>query len=239
MSKAVLHKATTRGHANHGWLDTYHTFSFASYYNPERVHFGVLRVLNDDKVSGGRGFGAHPHDNMEIISIPLEGGLKHQDSMGNTHVIQKGDVQIMSAGSGIRHSEYNNSESEAVNFLQIWVFPNKKEVAPRYQQMSFQAEDRINKFQQVLSPNPDDDGIWIHQDAWFHLADLKAGFETTYELRKPGNGVYIFVLEGEVNIEGNQLNKRDGYGIWETDQVDIKASLDVALLIMEVPMALS
>lgn len=234
--KTVLHKANTRGHANHGWLDSHHTFSFASYYNPERVHFGVLRVLNDDRVAPGRGFGAHPHDNMEIISIPLEGDLEHKDSMGNVAVIRKGDVQVMSAGTGISHSEYNKNADKEVKFLQIWVFPNKKNVQPRYDQITLKNGETKNKLYQILSPNANDEGVWIHQDAWFHLGDLENGFEDTYQIRKAGNGVYAFIIEGDVTIGGQALNARDGFGVWDTDAISIRADSDAKVLLMEVPM---
>jgi redox-sensitive bicupin YhaK (pirin superfamily) len=236
--KTVLHKANTRGHANHGWLDSHHSFSFANYYNPERVHFGVLRVLNDDRVAPGRGFGTHPHDNMEIISIPLEGDLEHKDSMGTVTVIKQGDVQVMSAGTGIFHSEYNKNTDKEVKFLQIWVFPNKKNVEPRYDQITLQNGEARNQLQQVLSPNPNDEGVWIHQDAWFHMGDLDKGVETTYRIQKAGNGVYAFVIEGDVTIEGQALNRRDGFGIWDTDTIRISADSDARVLLMEVPMTI-
>ena len=234
----LLHKAETRGHANHGWLDSHHTFSFASYYNPERMHFGVLRVLNDDIVSEGRGFGIHPHDNMEIISIPLEGDLEHKDSMGNTTVIREGDVQVMSAGTGIYHSEYNKNPDKPVKFLQIWVFPNKKDVVPRYDQVAIRELEKPNAFYQVLSPNPEDDGVWIYQDAWFHLGNFEAGKRGTYTLRKPGNGLYFFVIEGEVTVAGQELGPRDGFGVWNTENVTLNARKDSKVLLMEVPMNL-
>lgn len=237
--KSVLHKANTRGHANHGWLDSHHSFSFANYRNPERMHFGVLRVLNDDRVAAGRGFGTHPHDNMEIISIPLEGDLEHKDSMGNTAVIKQGDVQVMSAGTGVYHSEYNKNRDEEVKFLQIWLFPNKRNVEPRYDQITLENTHLKNQLHQVLSPNPDDEGVWIHQNAWFHMGELEEGFETNYQLKDPNNGVYAFVLEGEVSIEGQSLNKRDGYGIWDTSALSLKADSDARILLMEVPMELS
>ena len=237
--KTVLHKADTRGHADHGWLDSHHTFSFANYYNPERMHFGVLRVLNDDVVAPGRGFGTHPHDNMEIISIPLEGDLEHKDSMGNTTVIRQGDVQVMSAGTGVFHSEYNKNKDQEVKFLQIWLFPNKKNVEPRYDQITLENGDLKNQLVQVLSPDPDDAGVWIHQNAWFHLGNLEKGFETTYQLKDGQNGVYAFVLEGEVTIGDQQLGKRDGFGIWDTSSIRIQADSDARLLLMEVPMALN
>ncbi|GAA4348036.1 pirin family protein [Hymenobacter saemangeumensis] len=236
MAQTVLHSANTRGHANHGWLNSYHSFSFAGYQNPSRIHFGALRVLNDDTVAGGMGFGRHPHDNMEIISIPLVGDLEHQDSMGNKAVIRQGDVQVMSAGTGIAHSEKNHSTKDPVKFLQIWVFPNDRDVKPRYDQQSFRLEDRHNRLLQVVSPNPDDEGVWLHQDAWFHLGKLDKGFSTEYQLKKAGNGVYAFVLEGEVSIAGQALQRRDGFGIWDTEQFSITADADAEILLMEVPM---
>ena len=237
--KSVLHKADTRGKAFHGWLESYHSFSFANYYNPERVHFGVLRVLNDDRVAPGRGFGTHPHDNMEIISIPLEGDLEHKDSMGNTTVIRSGDVQVMSAGTGIYHSEFNKHQDKEVRFLQIWLFPNKKNVTPRYDQTTLGNTNQKNKLHQILSPSPHDEGVWIHQDAWFHMGSLEAGQAVTYDLKKQGNGIYAFILEGEVTIGDQPLSRRDGYGVWDTDRIEIKASQDARILLMEVPMAVS
>jgi redox-sensitive bicupin YhaK (pirin superfamily) len=236
MAKTILHKANTRGHADHGWLNSYHTFSFANYHNPERVHFGALRVLNDDTVSKAMGFGTHPHENMEIISIPLEGDLEHKDSMGNTTVIKQGDIQVMSAGTGIRHSEYNKNKDSAVKFLQIWVFPDKKIVTPRYDQSTLNEKDRHNKLQQILSPNQDDEGVWIHQNAWFHLGKFDKGVNADYQFKQNGNGLYIFVLNGDINVDGQELNKRDVYGIWETDKVNIKPDSDAEFLLMEVPM---
>ena len=237
--RSVLHKASTRGHANHGWLNTHHSFSFANYYNPERMNFGVLRVLNDDRVAAGRGFGKHPHDNMEIISIPLSGDLEHQDSMGNTAVIKQGDVQVMSAGTGIFHSEYNKNPDQEVKFLQIWVFPKKKGVQPRYDQITLEKGKMDNQFYQILSPNPEDDGVWIHQDAWFHLGNLKPGSSQNYQVKRPGNGVYAFILEGNVTIAGQELEPRDGFGVWDTASLDIQASSDAKVLLMDVPMQLS
>lgn len=240
MENSVLHKADTRGHANHGWLNSHHTFSFAHYYNPERMHFGVLRVLNDDSVAPGMGFGTHPHDNMEIISIPLEGDLEHKDSMGNVAVIKNGDIQVMSAGSGITHSEYNKNKDKAVKFLQIWVFPNKKNVTPRYDQITLNLSERHNKLQQILSPNADDEGVWIHQNAWFHLGRFDKDFKTQYALKDKNNGVYAFVIKGEVSISGQALGERDGLGVWNVESLDITANSDDAeLLLMEVPMGVS
>ncbi|NBR13405.1 MAG: pirin family protein [Flavobacteriales bacterium] len=239
MANTVLHKADSRGHANHGWLDSHHTFSFANYYNPERMHFGVLRVLNDDYVSEGMGFGTHPHDNMEIISIPLEGDLEHKDSMGTVATIKHGDIQVMSAGTGIQHSEYNKNKEKPVKFLQIWVFPNKRNVTPRYDQITLNLKERHNTLQQILSPNQDDAGVWIHQDAWFHLGSFDKDFKMDYKIKKQGNGVYAFVLKGEIAINGIALNQRDGLGIWDTDKFEITAnSQDAEILLMEVPMAI-
>jgi len=232
----VIHKANTRGHANHGWLDTHHTFSFANYHNPERMHFGVLRVLNDDRVAAGRGFGTHPHDNMEIISIPLSGDLEHQDSMGNKAVIKEGDVQVMSAGTGIQHSEYNRNPDQEVKFLQIWLFPKQKNVEPRYDQISLSEIKQANEFYQILSPHADDQGVWINQNAWFHLGEFNERKELNYELKSKDNGLYVFVLEGEVTVEDHSLESRDGIGLWDTDHVNFKTTSGSRLLLMEVPM---
>jgi hypothetical protein len=237
MSQTILHKAGTRGHANHGWLDSYHTFSFANYHNPERMHFGALRVLNDDRVDAGMGFGTHPHNNMEIISIPLEGDLEHKDSMGNLAVIKKGDVQVMSAGTGISHSEYNRNKDRLTKFLQIWVFPNKQNIQPRYGQFTISEEDKHNKLLQIVSPNAEDGPTWIQQDAWFHLGAFDKDFPVDYQLKKKGNGVYAFVLAGDVEINGQLLNQRDGFGVWDTDNINIVSrSAGAELLLIEVPM---
>ncbi len=238
MENSILHKADTRGKADHGWLMSYHSFSFANYYNPDRMHFGALRVLNDDRVNPGMGFGTHPHDNMEIISIPLEGDLEHKDSMGNVAVIKNGDVQVMSAGTGITHSEYNKNKDTLVKFLQIWVFPNKRNVTPRYDQITLKAEDRHNKLQQIVSPNANDEGAWIHQDAWFHLGKLDAGKKLNYTLKKKGNGLYAFVLSGDLKLNGQLLNTRDGFGIWNTETFELEAVSGTEVLLMEVPMTL-
>ncbi len=234
----VIHRAATRGHANHGWLNSHHTFSFANYHNPERMNFGVLRVLNDDMVSESQGFGTHPHRDMEIISIPLEGDLKHKDNMGNETIIKEGDIQVMSAGTGVMHSEYNNNPDKPVKFLQIWVIPNKQSVTPRYDQISLADIAKENKFYQVLSPNKEDEGIWIYQDAWFHIGKFTKGNSDDYQIKKAGNGVYVFVLEGEVEINGEKLSRRDGMGIWDTDQFTVTATEDARVLLMEVPMDL-
>jgi redox-sensitive bicupin YhaK (pirin superfamily) len=235
--KITLHRANTRGFANHGWLQSFHSFSFASYFNEERVHFGALRVLNDDTVSAAMGFGTHPHENMEIISIPLEGDLEHKDSMGNVTVIKQGDIQVMSAGTGIYHSEYNKNKDRQTKFLQIWIFPNKKGVTPRYDQQTLNLADRKNKLQQVLSPNAEDEGVWLHQDAWFHLGNFDKGVKETYSIKKEGNGVYAFVLSGDWIIAEQTLASRDGLGISETSSFTLEAlSNEAEILLMEVPM---
>ncbi len=235
----VLHKADTRGDANHGWLHSKHTFSFANYHNPERMNFGVLRVLNDDTVSESRGFGSHPHKDMEIVSIPLEGDLKHQDNMGNATIIKEGDIQVLSAGTGIMHSEYNNNPDKPVKFLQIWVVPNKQNVEPRYDQITLDASDSKNKLQQILSPNEDDAGVWVHQNAWFNMTTLDNGKQVQYNLNDAeNNGVYAFVLKGDASINGQALNERDGFGVWDVKSLDIKADSDARILLMEVPMQL-
>jgi hypothetical protein len=237
MTNFRFHKADTRGHANLNWLNSYHTFSFSNYYDPDRMNFGAIRVLNDDTVTKGMGFGTHSHENMEIISIPLSGDLEHKDSMGNSTIIKSGDIQVMSAGSGIKHSEYNHSKDSVVKFLQIWVIPNQKNVTPRYDQMTLNPIDSKNKLQQILSPNPDDEGVWIHQDAWFHLGSFDNNFETTYTVKKEGNGVYFFVINGSFTVNDQTLDTRDGLGIWDVNQFEIKSNSEESkVLIMEVPM---
>ncbi len=236
MKTTVLHKANTRGHADHGWLNAYHSFSFASWYNPDRIQFGVLRVLNDDTIAAGMGFGTHGHDNMEIITIPLEGDLAHKDSMGNTETIKTGDVQVMSAGKGVQHSEFNPNADKRTKLFQIWVFPKIKNVEPRYQQITLNTAEQKNNFAQILSPNPDDAGVWIHQEAWFYLADFQAGFEKKYELKKEGNGIYVFVISGNITVDGQELETRDGLGITDFQTLDFKAITDAKFLLMEIPM---
>ncbi len=236
MNNVIIHRADSRGKADHGWLKSFHTFSFAQYYNPERMQFGVLRVLNDDQVAPGMGFGTHPHDNMEIISIPLSGDLEHRDSMGNVSVIRENDIQVMSAGTGITHSEYNKNKDKSVSFLQIWVFPKTRNVKPRYDQISLDASKQQNRLEQVLSPNPNDQGVWIHQDAWFHLGRFEAGKGETYSLRKPGNGIYVFVLEGSLQVDDQLLNTRDGMGVTNTSTLQFTARENARVLVMEVPM---
>jgi redox-sensitive bicupin YhaK (pirin superfamily) len=248
MSNTILHKADTRGHADHGWLSSWQSFSFAGYYNPERIQFGMLRVLNDDKVEGGKGFGAHPHDNMEIISIPLSGGLVHEDNLGNKKVVSAGEIQVMSTGKGVFHSEYNNSPSLPAEFLQIWVFPNRLNVTPRYDQIQLDRSSEHNALQQVISPFPGvkepldgkkhkEKGTWIYQDAWFYLGTFDEGRDVQYTLNKKGNGIYLFVIDGAFLLDGHKLGTRDGLGITDTDTLNLKATEAASrILIMEVPM---
>jgi redox-sensitive bicupin YhaK (pirin superfamily) len=232
----TIHKASSRGNANHGWLNSFHTFSFAGYHDSTRMNFGLLRVLNDDIVAPGMGFGSHPHENMEIISIPLSGALHHRDNTGRNEIIKSGDVQIMSAGSGITHSEMNASTKEQVNFLQLWIFPKKENIQPRYEQKTFKVEDRINKFQTVVSPEENADSIWINQDAYLSLADFTNETKISYSRNLKSNGVYFFVLEGSITIVDESLNKRDAIGLENLDTIEIVAAADSKLLVIEVPL---
>jgi quercetin 2,3-dioxygenase len=232
----VFHPASSRGHADHGWLKTYHSFSFAQYYNPERMHFGVLRVLNDDTIAGGAGFGRHPHDNMEIITIPLEGALEHQDSMGNKAVITAGEVQVMTAGTGIQHSEYNAHKDQTGRFLQIWAFPRARNLTPRYDQKKFVPAAMQNQWQLLVSPNPDDPGVWVNQDLWFNQTQLEKGKSLSYRLQKPGNGLYLFIIEGEAQVGQQKLQRRDALGMWDTSEFQIQADQNSHVLLMEIPM---
>ncbi len=234
--KTIYHAADSRGVANHSWLNSHHTFSFGGYYDPERTNFGVLRVINDDTVAGGQGFGTHPHRDMEIISIPLEGDLVHRDSMGNGGVIRQGDIQVMSAGTGICHSEMNANADRAVKFLQIWVLTRKNGVEPRYQQIRISDHAAPNDFQQILTPTADDAGVWIHQDAWFSLADFADGTAKRYDIKRDGNGVYVFVIKGSAKIGDTVLCERDGLGVWGADGFDVTAIGDSQILLMDVPM---
>ncbi len=233
----VLYKAEERGHANHGWLDSYHSFSFAGYYDPKKMNFGSLRVLNDDTISPGSGFDAHPHDNMEIISIPLEGKLAHKDSMGNGSVIEEGDIQIMSAGTGILHSEFNGSDTEIGKFLQIWIFPKERNIKPRYDQISIRDLRMENKLYQIVSPYVNEQGVQIMQDAWFHMGEFDEGVTETYKIRKEGNGVYIFVIEGNIEINGTVLKDRDALGISDAELLEVKSNTKSKFLIMDIPMS--
>ena len=236
--ETILHRASERGHTNHGWLDSYHSFSFAAYYDPSKIHFGALRVLNDDTVAPGYGFGEHPHDNMEIVSIPLQGDLHHQDSTGRDKIIKQGDIQIMSAGSGITHSEKNASADKEVRFLQIWVFPKEKNIEPRYEQKTFLAEERNNQWQTVVAPDFSD-AVWINQNAWFTRGDFAAGISEKYTLHQQDNGVYVFLISGQIEISNRHLNSRDAIAIWNTDALEIKALSHAEVLLIEVPMKFS
>lgn len=233
--KKTIHRADTRGHADHGWLNAHHSFSFANYYNPERIRFGTLRVLNDDIVQPGEGFGTHPHDNMEIVTIPLKGELAHKDSTGNKEVIRPNEVQIMSAGSGLTHSEFNNSKTEEINLLQIWVFPKEKNIKPRYGQKVFKPEDRQNKIKTVVSPK-DTDALWINQDSYFSLSNLDKNKSVTYDVNTTGNGVYVFVIGGSIEIADETLSRRDAIGLEDLNSIEIKANEKSEVLLIEVPM---
>ena len=234
--KTIVHKSNERGNADHGWLNAYHSFSFANWYNPEKIQFGVLRVLNDDTIAAGMGFGTHPHDNMEIITIPLEGDLAHKDSMGNGTTIKSGDIQVMSAGKGIQHSEFNPNPDQQTKLFQIWLFPKFRNVEPRYQQITLDKSLQKNDFAQILSPNPDDAGVWIHQDAWFYLSDFDNSFSKKLSLKKEGNGFYIMNIEGKIEVNAEKLERRDAIGIWETNEIEIKANSNAKFLVMEIPM---
>jgi quercetin 2,3-dioxygenase len=233
--KTILHKAASRGFANHGWLQSYHTFSFAGYHHPERMNFGMLRVLNDDIVKPKTGFGTHPHNNMEIISIPISGALSHKDSMNNQRSIEVGEVQVMSAGTGLTHSEFNDSSTDEVNFLQLWIFPEQQNVTPYYNQKKFEATERKNKFQSVISPKTQqiEGSLPVSQQAYIFMVDLDTDFEIEYKLK---NGAYFFLIDGEVSIADETLEKRDAIGIYETNKVTIKAKKESKLLVIDVPM---
>ena len=234
--KKVFHPASSRGAADHGWLQAKHSFSFANYYDSERVQFGALRVLNDDIIAPGMGFGTHPHDNMEIITIPLDGALEHKDSMDNIGVIETDEIQVMSAGSGVYHSEYNKSRDQSVSLLQIWVFPNKKNVTPRYDQKNIKDLKKVNSFYPIVTPNQNGPGMWIHQDAWFHLGEFDKETRINYNINKKGNGVYAFLIEGSVQIDGESLEKRDALGLWDTESFELLANPNSRILLIEVPL---
>lgn len=231
-----IYTSDSRGFVDHGWLKSHHTFSFSSYHNPQRMGFGLLRVINDDTVAPSKGFATHSHSDMEIISIPLSGSLRHQDSMGNKHIISAGEVQIMSAGSGLSHSEYNNSNTEDVNFLQIWVLPKAIGIEPRYEQQAFSENDRINRLQLVVSPNGKDGSITINQNAYFYLANLKSGHSISYHTQASDNGVFVFVIDGEIAIDDDRLGKRDAISITDKTSFDINGNRDSQLLCIEVPL---
>lgn len=235
--KTVKHTSDSRGYANHGWLKSYHSFSFSSYFNPERMNFGALRVLNDDVVEPTMGFGTHPHQNMEIISIPLKGALSHKDSMNNKRSIEVGEVQVMSAGTGLTHSEFNDSTTDNVNFLQLWIMPEEQNVTPNYEQKMFDVSERNNAFQTVVSPQDKlvDGSLGIHQQAYIRLGNFDENSIVEHKLES-GKGSYIFLIDGEVEVNGEQLSKRDALGVWDTDTLTIKASKDSEILIIDVPM---
>ena len=234
--KKIFHPASSRGAADHGWLQAKHSFSFANYYDSERVQFGALRVLNDDIIAPGMGFGTHPHDNMEIITIPLDGALEHKDSMDNIGVIETDEIQVMSAGSGVYHSEYNKNKDQSVSLLQIWVFPNKKNVTPRYDQKNIKDLKKVNSFYPIVTPNQNGPGMWIHQDAWFHLGEFDKETRINYNINKKGNGVYAFIIEGSVQIDGESLEKRDALGLWDTESFELLANPNSRILLIEVPL---
>lgn len=234
--KTVLFKAADRGTADYGWLKPNFYFSFGQYHNPSKVHFGLLRVLNDDFIAGGGAFPTHPHDNMEIVTIPFTGALKHKDSTGGEGIIKAGDIQIMSAGSGVQHSEANASDTEPVTLFQVWVFPKERNIKPRYDQKTFDVNERNNKWQTIVSPIETDNALWINQDARFSLTKLDAGKEITYSNGFTNNGVFLVTINGKVEVNGQQLNKRDALGISEMDNFTISASEDAELLAIEIPM---
>ena len=236
--KKTFHPSAARGEANHGWLHAKHSFSFAQFFNPERIQFGALRVLNDDVIAPGMGFGTHPHNNMEIITIPLKGALEHKDSMDNIGVVAVDEIQVMSAGTGVSHSEYNKNKDQPLNLLQLWVLPNQQNVVPRYDQKNIKSLKKTNALYRVISPNHDAAGMWIHQDAWFHLGDFNQKTTVPYSLHKQGNGVYAFMIEGRASIEGESLEKRDALGVWETECFSITAEKNSRILLVEVPMKL-
>lgn len=233
--KKVIDRASSRGFFNHGWLKTYHTFSFANYYNPERIHFGALRVLNDDSVAPSMGFDTHPHKNMEVISIPLKGYLRHGDSVQNTKTITPGDIQVMSTGSGIYHSEYNDSEEEQLQFLQIWVFPRIENTKPEYNNFDIRSLLKQNELSLIISPDGKTPAS-IKQDAWFSMGDFDTERTIEYCMHQEGNGSYLFVIEGEISVLDERLSKRDGIGIWDTSNFSIRVTKGTKLLVMEVPM---
>lgn len=233
----IIHTANSRGGAEYDWLKTRHTFSFADYYDPTRMNFGDLRVLNDDTIAEGKGFPTHPHQNMEIVTIPLSGALAHKDSMGNTSVIKTGDVQIMSAGTGVTHSEFNHSKTEPVTLLQIWILPDQKNITPRYDQKSFSDSSLSNQFKEIVTPNKEDQtAVWINQEASFYLGKFNNDAFLTHKLKSANRGLYIFVIKGSAVIVGEILSARDGMGVWDTDQVGINVKKDSFVLLIETPL---
>jgi len=236
MTNYTIHKSESRGHANHGWLNAYHSFSFASWYNPDRVNFGVLRVLNDDTIAGGMGFGTHPDNNVQIIPIPHDGNLKHKTLRGNAATAITCEFKVLSAGTGIQHSEFNPNPDQQTKLFQIWLFPKYKDVTPRYQQITLDIAEQKNNFAQVLSPNAEDAGVWIYQDAWFYLAAFDANYSKTYTIRKAENGMYIFVISGTITVDNQIIETRDGLGVTDFKTIEITATTDAKFLLMEIPM---
>ena len=234
--KKIIHKADSRGYFDYGWLKTHHTFSFSNYYDPERVNFGMLRVLNDDEIEGGQGFGTHPHNDMEIVTIPLEGAVAHKDSTGGEGVIYPDEIQVMSAGTGILHSEFNHLNDGTTKLLQLWIFPDKKGHTPRYNQKFFDSKERKSKLQFIVTPQKNDDNLWLNQDAYLSLADLEKNKSLSYKIHTKGNGVYLFLIDGKITIGDEILSKRDGIGIYETDEFSITAIKDSQILLIEIPM---
>lgn len=234
--KKIFHPANQRGLQNHGWLKAAHSFSFGNFHDSSKMNFGLLRVLNDDIVAPGMGFGMHSHDNMEIVTIPLQGVLAHKDSLGSEGTIKLNEVQIMSAGMGIRHSEFNGSATEAVNLLQIWVFPKEKNIEPRYDQKQFAEENFKNRFQVLVSPSKEYGAMWINQDAFFSLGEFDSNTKIDYTITHQGNGAYVFLIEGNAMVEGQNLSKRDALGIYETVKLNIAVTEKAKILIIDVPM---
>jgi quercetin 2,3-dioxygenase len=235
--KSIFYPANERGTNDIGWLKAKFSFSFGPYYHPDKVHFGALRVLNDDIIAAGAGFGTHPHDNMEIITIPLGGAIEHKDSMGNIGVIHAGEIQVMSAGSGITHSEYNHSQTEPASALQIWVFPKERNIKPRYDQKSFEDVLETNKLVTLVSPDKENkDALWVNQDATFSMGDFEAGQKIDYKVSQPTNGVYIFIIEGSVKVNNQVINKRDALGVYDTASLTIDTEENTRILIMDIPM---
>jgi quercetin 2,3-dioxygenase len=232
----VLHKATSRGTGDHGWLKTNFSFSFADYHNPDRMGFGLLRVLNDDIIDPGYGFSMHPHRNMEIISVPLSGALQHKDSGGHEEIIRKNEIQVMSAGAGVYHSEYNASDTEHAKLLQIWIFPREVNVTPRYDQKAYDPAARDNKFQTIVTSEENEDTLWIHQDARLSLANIRNGSSLEYKKQWAGHGVYLFLISGKVDVESEILEQRDAMGITDSEDINISALADSEILAIEVPM---
>jgi redox-sensitive bicupin YhaK (pirin superfamily) len=237
--ETIIHKADSRGYADFGWLKTHYTFSFANYYNPARINFGTLRVLNDDFIAGGEGFGKHPHNNMEIITIPIQGQLRHTDSMGHTMVIEPNEVQVMTAGTGITHAEFNNSTEIPVKLFQIWIFPEKQNITPRYDQKKFDPLESFNKWQCLVSPDKRNNSLTIHQKAWISRSKISTNKTLDYQLNLNNNGIYLFIIEGQINLNGITLNRRDGIGIWNTNSISVNALEESDVLLLEIPILLN